>query len=100
VAVGRAPSMPGDRADNFRLKVDVRDTGVGISPADQGLIFTPFSQVDMSSTRPHGGTGLGLPICRMLCELMDGQIEVESVVGKGACFTFCVRLALAAGQPE
>ncbi|TVT50166.1 MAG: PAS domain-containing protein [Denitromonas halophila] len=92
VTVGRAPSMLGDRVGSFRLAVDVSDTGIGIAPSDQRLIFTPFSQVDMSSTRPQGGTGLGLPICRMLCELMNGQIEVDSVVGKGARFSFSVCL--------
>ncbi len=94
VGVSRVPSLLGDRTGSIRLKVDVRDTGIGIAPSDQALIFTPFSQVDMSSTRSHGGTGLGLPICRMLCDMMDGHIEVDSVVGKGACFSFTVCLQL------
>ncbi|KAA3655245.1 MAG: PAS domain-containing sensor histidine kinase [Proteobacteria bacterium] len=90
--IGVAPPMPGDRDAAVRLAGEVVDTGVGIEASDQMQIFKPFSQVDMSSTRAHGGTGLGLPICRMLCELMDGQIAVSSAPGEGTCFSFSVCL--------
>lgn len=87
-----APPMPGDRDATLRLAGEVIDSGVGIEPRHQSLIFKPFSQVDMSSTRPHGGTGLGLPICRMLCEMMGGQIAVTSAPGEGTRFAFTVCL--------
>jgi PAS domain S-box-containing protein len=66
----------------------VRDSGIGLSPDQQGKLFRPFSQVDPSTTRVYGGTGLGLSICKRLCELMGGRIWVESRAGEGATFRF------------
>lgn len=71
---------------------EVRDTGVGIPPEKQERIFDPFSQADGSLSRKYGGTGLGLTICRQLCEMMGGHIEVESFPGRGSTFTFQVQL--------
>ncbi len=66
----------------------VRDTGIGI-PADKlAAIFSPFQQVDGSTTRKYGGTGLGLSICKQIANLMVGDVWVESVVGKGSTFHF------------
>ncbi|MHC1743897.1 MAG: ATP-binding protein [Syntrophobacteraceae bacterium] len=73
---------------SVRLGFEVKDTGMGIPPGAQEKIFDPFSQLDGSTSRQFGGTGLGLAISKQLCELMGGQIAVESTGGSGSSFTF------------
>ena len=73
-------------ADPLAVRLSVSDTGIGIPPAQIGSIFDAFTQVDSSSTRRHGGTGLGLTIVKELAELMGGSLGVESVVGEGSRF--------------
>jgi signal transduction histidine kinase/ActR/RegA family two-component response regulator len=70
------------------LKFSVIDTGIGIPNTIIGSLFERFTQADASVTRKYGGTGLGLSISRKLVELMNGNLSVQSVEGKGSCFTF------------
>jgi PAS domain S-box-containing protein len=80
--------LESERERDVNLRFSVADTGVGI-PADRlHLLFTPFTQVDGSTTRRHGGTGLGLAISRQLAELMGGRAGVESTPGAGSTFWF------------
>jgi CheY-like chemotaxis protein len=78
-----------------RIRISVRDSGIGIPKEALPNIFEPFSQADNTTTRRYGGTGLGLAICRQLCHLMDGSIEVESTIGEGSTFSFQIPLRVA-----
>ena len=77
------------------LHFSVSDTGIGIPPEKQKVIFDPFTQADTSTTRRFGGTGLGLTISSRLVEMMNGKIWVESQVGSGAQFHFTACLGVA-----
>ncbi len=83
--------------DEAELHFRVRDTGMGIPPAKQQLIFAPFAQGDASVTRRYGGSGLGLAISSQLVQLLGGRIWLESVPGKGSVFHFTARFKRHAG---
>jgi signal transduction histidine kinase len=92
-------SLKVQRADDT-LKIEVKDTGIGIPKSKLGLIFDDFFQVDASSTRQHQGAGLGLAIVKRIVLLMNGKIHVDSEVGIGTTFTVELPLELPALQTQ
>lgn len=86
------------RVSNENVRFEVQDTGIGLSAEGKAKMFKSYSQAEASTSRNFGGTGLGLTICKMLGELMHGDIGVESVEGEGSTFWFSIPLP--AGTPE
>lgn len=86
-------------ATQFTYVIDVIDQGIGIEPARTQQIFREFYQSDASYARKYGGAGLGLAICRQLCELLDAQLDVTSEFGQGSCFSLRVPLTLSQQPP-
>lgn len=77
---------------DYTLCLMITDTGIGISSEDQNKLFTAFNQADISITRRYGGSGLGLVICKKLCEQMQGRISLTSELNKGATFTARIKV--------
>ncbi|MBV8500657.1 MAG: response regulator [Paucibacter sp.] len=80
--------------ETLHLQFEVRDTGIGIAPEHQERIFSGFTQAEASTSRRFGGTGLGLAISRRLVEMMGGQLQLESALGRGSRFFFSLELPL------
>src|SRR6185369_292771 len=81
------------------IRFEVADTGIGIEPEDQERIFQEFAQIDSPLQRRVKGTGLGLPLCRKLAELLGGSVSVESHPGQGSKFTAVIPTFYSASEP-
>ncbi|MCP5156026.1 MAG: response regulator [Ectothiorhodospiraceae bacterium] len=99
VAVTVEVEEPSTEGEGARLRVVVRDTGIGIAPSAHQRIFDSFTQADGSTTRHFGGTGLGLAISRRLTRRMGGDITVRSALGEGSAFTLEVACSVAETPP-
>jgi PAS domain S-box-containing protein len=95
----RVQCTPDATHANAEFEFAVRDTGIGITEAQKAKLFKSFSQADSSTTRKHGGTGLGLVISNMLAEKMGGKLTLESQVDKGSTFRLCVNLPIGKDEP-
>ncbi|KPA13324.1 chemotaxis protein CheY [Candidatus Magnetomorum sp. HK-1] len=82
------------------IKISVKDTGIGIAKQDIGRLFQSFSQVDASTTRKYGGSGLGLKISKYLVEMMGGEINVSSQKNEGSTFWFTIKLSKETGKKD
>ena len=79
-----------ERPQDLLLRIEVSDTGIGISPEDQARLFTAFEQLDGSMTRQYGGSGLGLALSQRLARMMGGSIQVDSRLGVGSAFSLLI----------
>lgn len=85
-SIAIAANLLSRQDSNIVMRIEIRDTGIGMSKDVLERVFAPFVQADSSSTRTYGGTGLGLAICNCLSQLMGGRIWAESKEGEGSCF--------------
>jgi CheY-like chemotaxis protein len=89
-----------EQGDRLQVRFEVRDSGPGIAPEDHARLFNAFEQADSSTTRRHGGTGLGLALTRHLAAVMGGEVGIESELGVGSTFWFTAWLGRVVGTAE
>ncbi|MDR1618530.1 MAG: response regulator, partial [Treponema sp.] len=82
----------GEEGGICTIKIQVKDSGIGISPDQQARLFTSFQQAENTTSRKFGGTGLGLAISKRIVEMMEGTIRIESELGRGAAFIFTIKV--------
>jgi signal transduction histidine kinase/ActR/RegA family two-component response regulator len=92
--------LSGAPASKAMIMISVKDTGIGLSLEQRRLIFQKFVQADSSTTRKFGGTGLGLAICQRFVNMLGGEINVDSTLGKGSVFSFTMLLEVASSSPQ
>ncbi len=93
-------TLANDHTDHIHLRFEIRDSGIGIAREKLAGIFDAFKQLDASTSRRYGGTGLGLTICKQLVEIMGGEIGATSVVGQGSVFWFEIPVDLQNARAE
>ncbi len=99
-AIRLKTSLLGEENGVCTIKMEVSDTGIGISEEQQAKLFQAFQQAESSTTRSYGGTGLGLAISKRIVEMMGGDIIVDSALGKGTLISFTVKAERGAAEPS
>jgi signal transduction histidine kinase/DNA-binding response OmpR family regulator len=91
-AIHLRAALVNEADDICEIRFGVKDNGIGISPEQQAKLFNSFQQADITTARKYGGTGLGLALCKRIVELMEGNIRIDSELGKGSDFIFSVKM--------